>query len=218
MCSESAQHQVNVAQVDHRRTRLGLPFVVFAMASRAPIPRVGTLHHPTFLEWSKAFGAFWPRFHLDAPRRTMFAHPGVKHMMVILVVGKYRFKPGKSVRLDQLEQLWGCYTIIQPRARDQDDNQQAQGIHHQMSLAPFDLLAAIIAALATSHLRRLDGLAVDTRGTWRGLPTRVPAGLLAQPIQHLGPRAVVAPPGKVVVHGALGQHIMREHLPWTPAP
>jgi hypothetical protein len=135
----------------------------------------------------------------------MVAHPCEKRMIVILVVGKDRFKTGKIVRLDQLEQCWCCYTIIQPCTRDQHDNHQAQGIHQQMALAPFDLLAAIIAALATAHLRRLDRLTVDTRGTGRGLPTRLPAGLGSQGIQQPAPRTVVAPPREVIIHGALGQ-------------
>jgi hypothetical protein len=49
MESESAPHQMNVANVDHRSTRLGFPFIVFAVAPIATIPRIGMRHHPTFL-------------------------------------------------------------------------------------------------------------------------------------------------------------------------
>jgi hypothetical protein len=182
------------------------------------MPRVGTLHHPTVLEWSQACGPCWPRVHLDAPRRALCAPPGGKPMMVILVVGNERCTTGNIVRRDPLEPWWGGDPSIPPRARDQDDPQPAQGLHPQRALAPCDLLAAIIAALAPAPLRRLDGLAVDPRRPGRGLPTHGPAGLGSPPLQPRGPRAVVAPPGPVVVHGALGQQSMREHRPWTPAP
>src|SRR5215510_4591193 len=123
MSREFAQHQMDVAQVEHRRTRLGFPLIVFAMAPRATMPGVGTLHHPTFLYGREAFGPFWPRLHLNVPRRAMFAHPCEQRMIVILVVGKDRFKTGKIVWLDQPEQVWGGDTIIQPCTRDQHDNQ-----------------------------------------------------------------------------------------------
>src|SRR5262247_626981 len=106
MSREFAPHQMDVAQVEHRRTRLGFPFIVFAMAPRATMPGVGTLHHPTFLYGREAFGPFWPRLHLNVPRRAMFAHPCEQRMIVILVVGKDRFKTGKIVWLDQPEQVW----------------------------------------------------------------------------------------------------------------
>jgi hypothetical protein len=218
VCSESAQHHMNVAHVDHRSTRLRFPFLVFAIAPIATVPRGGTFHHPTFLQWREPCDSFRTRLDLDSPRGAMFSHPCVKRMMVIRVVGNYRFETGNIFRLDQLEQFWCCHTIIQPCTRDQYDPPQAQGIHQQRSLAPFDLLAALIASLATAHRRRLDRLAVDARGTGRGLPTRVPAGRCAQGIQQRDPRTVVAPSRKVIVHGALGQQIVRKHLPLTPAP
>ena len=182
------------------------------------MPRVGTLHHPTLLEWSHALGPCWPRLHRDAPRRAMCAHPGVQRMRGLLVVGTERCQTRTSVRLEPLEPWWGGDTSIQPRARAQDDPHHAHGVHHQLSCAPSPLLAAIIAALATAPRRRLDRWAVAPRRPGRGLPTRVPAGLCAPPLTPRGPRAVVAPPGPVVVHGARGQPRRREPLPLTPAP
>ena len=136
---------------------------------------------------------------------------------MILVIGKDRFETRIVVQIDLLEQLRGRHAIIQPRSRDQQGHQQAQGIDDHMPLAPLDLLAAIIAALGTAHLRRFDRLAVDARRTGRGLPTRLPAGLLAQRRQQLGQRAIVTPPRKVVVHSTLGQQIVWEHIPLTTA-
>src|SRR5882724_10527504 len=105
---------MNVAHVDHRSTRLGFPFIVFAMAPIATVPRVGTLHHPTFLQGGEPCDPFRTRLYLDSPRGAMCSPPCVKRMIVIRVVGNYRFETGNIVRLDELEQLWCCHPIIQP--------------------------------------------------------------------------------------------------------
>jgi hypothetical protein len=181
------------------------------------MPGVRTLPHPAFLRWREAFGPFWTRLHLDAPRGAMGRHPGLEHMRMILMISKDCFETGKVVRIELLEQCRGRHAIIQPRTRDQPGPPQAQGIDPQMPLAPLHLLAARIAALGTAPLRRVDRRAIDARGTGRGLPARLPAGLFAHCRQQRDPRAIVAPPRTGVVHRPLGQSMVWEHLPWTPA-
>src|SRR5215510_15354319 len=95
VCSELAQHQVNVAHIDHGGTRLSFAVIVLAVAPRATMPGVGTFHHPAFLQRSEAFGPFRTRLHLDSPGWAMFCHPRLEHMIVVLVIGKDRFETGK---------------------------------------------------------------------------------------------------------------------------
>jgi hypothetical protein len=109
----------------------------------------------------------------------MGGHPGVKGMLVIRVLGTDRFETGKVLRIELWEQGRGRHAILQPRPRDQQGHHHAQGIDHQMPLAPVDLLAAIIAALSPAPLRRCDRWAVDARRTRRRRPTRLPAGLFS---------------------------------------
>ena len=87
-----------------------------------------------------------------------------------------------------------------------------------MPLAPFDLLAPIIPALGAPDLRRLDRLAIDARGPRGRLAPRGHAGAFTQSLYYLGPSPVVAPLRTIVLDRALGQHIMRQHVPLTPAP
>jgi hypothetical protein len=108
--------------------------------------------------------------------------------------------------------------IVHPRTRDPHHDQQPQGVDQEMPCAPLHLLATIIAALSAAHLGCLHRLAIDTRRTGGGLPTCGPTGLFAQRRKHGGPRAIVAPMRTVVVHRALGQSIVWEHRPLTPAP
>src|SRR5512132_2443109 len=196
---------MDVAYINHGGTGLRCPFIILAVAPIATIPGVGTLHHPAFLQGRETFGPFWTSLHFDSPIWALLCHPCVESMIVILAIGKDRFETWKVLRIDLLEQLRGRHAIIQPRTCDQQGHQQAHGINHQMPLAPFDLLTAIIATLGTAHLRRFDGLAVDACGAWGWLPTRLLAGLFSQCLKHLGPRAMVTPPRKVVVHGTLGE-------------
>src|SRR6266446_10971332 len=87
-----------------------------------------------------------------------------------------------------------------------------------MPLAPFDFLAAIIATRGSSYLGCLDRLAIDTRRARGGLTPGCYARLLAQRLDNLGPCAVVAPLGKVVIHGTLGQQIMGQQPPLAATP
>src|SRR6476620_12566034 len=85
-----------------------------------------------------------------------------------------------------------------------------------MPLASFDLLPTIITTFLASHLRGLHRLTVDTRGTGRGLPPYFLTYSLAQRGQDLGPRSVLAPPREIVIDAALGQQVLRAHLPLAP--
>src|SRR5207245_2774464 len=85
-------------------------------------------------------------------------------------------------------------------------------------LAPCDFLAAIIPALRAPDLGGLDRLTIDACGTGGRLAPRFPTRAFAQGLDHLGPCPVVAPLGKVVIDRALGEQIMRQHVPLAPAP
>jgi hypothetical protein len=58
---------------------------------------------------------------------------------------------------------------------------------------------------------------VDARGTRGGVAPCCHADPLAQGRDHLVPGPVVAPLGKGVIHSALGQHIVRQHIPLAAA-
>src|SRR5262245_64145624 len=102
--------------------------------------------------------------------------------------------------------------------RDEHGEQQSPCIAPQRPLAPLDFSATVIPPLGAPHLGGLDRLPVDARGPGGGLAPRYYARAFAQGLDHLGPGPVVAPWRKVVIDRALGESIMRQHVPWTPAP
>ena len=70
-----------------------------------------------------------------------------------------------------------------------------------MPFAPLDFFAPVIPAIRAPHFGRLDGLAVDARGTWRRLTPRGDTGLFTSGRDHPCPRAVITPLGKIFIHG-----------------
>ena len=205
---KSVQHKMNIANLQHSSTGLYSSFIVFAVSTEPTMPGVRPLNHPAFLQGCEAFRARRTRLDFDAPRCAMLRHPGVKGVIVIFLIGKDRAETRKVTRLDLSQQLRGRNAVIQTGTRNHNGQQKPQGIDQHMPLAPFDFLAAIIATLGPPHLGRLDRLTIDARRTRRGLTPGCYTRLLAQRLDDLGPCAVIAPLGKVVIHSALGQQIM----------
>jgi len=212
------KHKMNITDLDHRRPRFDTALIVLTVAPIPPIPCVRTLNDPAFLPWREASHVLWTRLHLDAPTGPMLGHPGVPGMVVILLIGKDRYKTWKIIGCDVAEQERGCHPSIEPRAGNEDSQHQTQRIDPQMPLAPFDFLAPILPALRAPNLGGLDRLALDARGARGRLAPRCHADTFTQGLHNLGPGPVVAPLSKVVIDRALGQQIMRQQVPWTPAP
>jgi len=124
----------------------------------------------------------------------------------------------KALGRNVTEQKRGHHAIIETGTGHEHGEQQSQRSDQQRPLAPFDFLAAIIPALGASHCGGLDRLAVDARGTRGRRAPRCHAGAFTQDMDHLSLCPVVAPLRKGVIDGALGQQIMRQHVPLASAP
>src|SRR5215469_15420304 len=85
-----------------------------------------------------------------------------------------------------------------------------------MALAPMDLLAAIVAPPA-ALLSDRDGLAIQNRGTGRGVaPSPLPL-LFAQTGMKALPGAIGAPLAEIVIHRLVWRVLTRQHAPGAPA-
>src|SRR4030095_8565040 len=184
-------------------------FIIFAVTAEAAIPGISPFHYPPLGQWPKARAPFRPVLHFDPPSRPMFREPGVQLMVAILAIAKDYAQARKLVHPDLREQLDGCYPIIECGARNQHDEDQPDRIHEHMTFAPFDLLAAVIPALLPPDFRRLHRLAVDTSCTGGWFAPFLDTDPGAEVPEDLGPRPLIAPLGKVFIHGTLGQQVMR---------
>ena len=215
---EPIKHKLHITDLDHSRTRFDTTLIVLTVTPIPPIPRVCALNYPAFLQRREAFHPLWTRRHLDAPPGPMHGHPSVQGMVVILLIRKDRHETGKVLGRDVAEQERSRHPIVETRTGNEDSQHQAQRIDQQMPLAPFDFLAPIIPTRGAPDLRGLDRLAIDARGTRGRLAPRCYAGSFTQGLHDLGPGPVVAPLRKVIIDRALGQQIMRQHVPLTTAP
>ena len=103
--SKFAEHQVNVAELDHRGGRVGCALVVLAVPPGTAVPRIRALHHPPFAHGCEARAAFGTGLHLDPPAGSIFCQPRVEGMIVILVIAKDRLQAGKLLQTDLREQI-----------------------------------------------------------------------------------------------------------------
>jgi group II intron reverse transcriptase/maturase len=216
--SESINHKMYMANFDHCSTRFYATFIVLTVPTVPPMPGVRPFHHPTFGEGSKACGTLRTRLDLEVPRWAMIGQPRVEGVIMILLIRKDRDQTRKIGGQHVPEPRRGDHPIIQRGAGHHHCQQQAEGVDQQMALAPFDFFPAVIPTLRATNLGGLDRLAIDARGTWGGLVSRGDAGLFSQYLHYCGPGPIITPLGKIVIHRALGQQIMRQHIPLTATP
>src|SRR5947208_923970 len=112
---------------------------------------------------------------------------------------------------------------IQHKVNITDLNHSSTGFYASLIVLTISTGPTIPSVRALPHpaapvLGGLDRLAINARGTGGGLAPRCHTRAFAQGLDYFGPCPVVAPLGKVVIDRALGQHIMRQHVPLAPAP
>src|SRR5882672_2462680 len=72
---ESAQHEVDRADLDHRLTGVGASFVVSAVASVASVPTEGAFGNPTLGQQHKTFRIGRARDNFQVPWRPLLREP-----------------------------------------------------------------------------------------------------------------------------------------------
>jgi hypothetical protein len=121
---------------------------------------------------------------------------------MLLALGPSHCQTWRGRQLHMLQDVGSGSRIVEGGTAHKDDQQQPQDIDTDVAFAARDLLAAILATLATL-CGRFHRLTLDTRRTWGGLlrGRLLFADCGAQGIQHLLPRAVVSPLRKVFIDG-----------------
>ena len=134
-------------------------------------------------------------------------------MVVLLRIRKDREETWQGGGRAQAKQAWGRHPIGATGTGEEDGDQHPQRIAPSRALAPLDFLAAVIPACGASRLGGLHRLTLDAHRTGGGCTPRGLAAPLAQGRDSLGPGSVIAPLGKGVIDGAVGQHIVGQHRP-----
>src|SRR5262245_43506592 len=215
--SQATEHEMYRADANHGLARVGPPLIVFAVTPVPPMPSVSTFHDPALGQYGESSGAWLACFDVELPAGTVVSKPTAKVVVVILAVSPNLLQPWIVLDTEPLGHLRCGHSVVDGCGCHQHRQQKAHGVHENMAFSPVNLLAAIVATLAAS-LGRLHRLTVDAGSAGSRIPARFGACLSTQVIHHLLPGAVVPPTGEVIVDGALGQKIVRQHVPLATRP
>src|SRR5882724_9222979 len=214
--SEFAEHQVQVAEVDHRSGRSWGALIVLAVPPRPAGPRIRALHHPAVAHGRETWAAWGTGLHCESPAGPIFRQPRVERRIIIFGSATDCLQAGTVVRTDLREQGRSGGAIVNLGARNQARQQQAQGSDQHMPLASLDFLAAVVAAVCAADLGGLHRLTSAARRAGRGLTSGCPADLRPHCRQQRGPGPLIAPLDKVGVDRALRQQILGQPVPLAP--
>src|SRR6202789_2860293 len=98
-------------------------------------------------------------------------------------------------------------------------HQQALGIHQDMALLPFDLLARIVTGridVRATFFSAFHALAVDNAGGWTGLPIAQLTAFLVKFIMDLQQRSVILPALEITEQCASRRKVPGDIAPLTP--
>ncbi len=140
----------------------------------------------------------------------------VERMIMILIVCPNRLQTRLRRTVKLRDDRPRRHGIIDARKRDADSHQQAKRIDHDVPLSPRDFLAAVVSAAFTC-LRAGNRFGIEATGTGELISlSRIGSAdqLHDMGVQTIQP-AFVSPPFEVIVDRALGQQVMRQHVPLT---
>src|SRR5690349_16875353 len=111
------------------------------------------------MQQDESLGPGRTAYHLDLVADPAPLHPGVEAVVVILPVGPHLAQPAAVLGRQPAEYPRSGRTVIGRRPRHQDHQEQSETVHDDVTLAPPQLLAAVVAPLA-ADFAALDRLAV----------------------------------------------------------
>jgi hypothetical protein len=213
---ETAEHQMNHADLNHGFARVGAPFVVLAQTPAAAQPGKCPFGNPTFGQQHEAARFFRATHDVQLVLR-MFLQPFVQRIVVVLAVPPDDHQTREAFRVHAGEGQLGAFGVIDGGAGDNHRQQQSHRIHDNMPLATGDLLAAVVAALL-APFGAFDALAVDAGGAGRRLSASRQANFDPQAGDDTVPGSVRDPGAKVVVDRFPGREVAWQHAPLTARP
>ena len=120
----------------------------------------------------------------------------------------------RELLLDVLEHQWHCGAILNIGAVDFGSQHQSLGLDHEVTLAPAELLAAVVTS-DTPDSGGPDRLAVDDAGTRLGITSSLDAKAFPKGGMDRLPGAVQPPHAEVVIDRLPGRELVGQEPPLT---
>src|ERR1700694_5477490 len=193
-------------------------FVVSRQASIATQPAEGPFDNPTVRQDLEAFRAYQASYDVELPAEVL------ADMLADAFIS--RISPEQlqatvtivNAMFDQLEQFlqdqFAAAAVLETGTVHDDDQQQSQGVDHDMTLAASRLLVDIDSALFAA-CGGLDALAINNRCTRLALApllrTHLDHQRRIQPVPHTAAR----PAPEVTIDRLPGRQPFRQHAPLT---
>ena len=140
---ESFEHDVDHTDMDQGFAGFRPVFIVLAQPAAVVDPRDRAFHHPATRQDREAFGLVGAFHDLQFPVTGLFRpsdeFPGVA------AIGPDELQSRKSFAAFLQDQL-GSVTVLNAGDVNDNEQQQSQGVHQQMTLAAVDLLACVVTS------------------------------------------------------------------------
>jgi hypothetical protein len=133
----------------------------------------------------------------------------------IATIGPDDLQPPEE-QIEVGEQLGGSIPILDGGGSDANAQDQTEGVHEPMTLAPADLLARIVAHRWATLLGAFDALAVEDGRARRGLASCGDSHLDSQPLVESCPQAALAPGREAIEDRGLGRKVLGQQTSLTP--
>jgi len=208
---QSPDEELDDGDDDHGGRRFDQSLEVFGQTAVASEPAEGSFDHPTSWDDLEALG-------MQRPFDDLEPKPGASGMVcgdraLIAGVRKEAHQPGE-LPLDPFAGLGQAVTVLDARGMNREVQWQADRISNQMTLAPIDFLASVIAT-QTARFRGFHALTVNHTRRRRGLPAGSLAYLHQEDHPDTMPDAVVPKAPEIAVDRALRRKLLWQHVPGT---
>jgi hypothetical protein len=194
--AETCEHEANHGQVDHGFARGSFPFVVATESAGTAQPTESTLHDPTPRQYLE--GVELGALHDFDRAATHLACP-FQEPSGVASIGPDMFDASARPLAEECgQQMLGSIPVLNVGWQNHDQENQTDRVDQDVSFAPVDFLACIVAPLVAGF-GALDALAVDDRSAGLRLASFDQAEMFSQMRVNLVQQAIALPESEVVI-------------------
>jgi hypothetical protein len=213
---QTAQHDVNHRCINHGFTGFRQLFIVFAQSPITSQPGKCPFDYPATWKHDESDCFLGTLDYLENPA-CQSPDPIDHRLSTVTTIRPNQFQALEPLQGCSLKKQFGASPLLNTRFVDNNSQEQAQHIYHDMPFASLDFLVTVVPTLPL-HFRGFGTLAINDRGTGFGFTTVFFAHGFSQGIVHHFPDTIFAPCSEVAIDCLPGRKVMRHHTPGATTP